>query len=326
MVRRHGRAAGPRPPKLPPIREPAEIVGHVTAGAAAETGLRKGTPVLVGGGGSPLALLGSGVCSPGMGSEVIGTSCIVTLIAKVPLLDPAICNVGTVEGGWGAFMLLDSGGDAVRWARRAFHDKALSYAEIVARAAEAPAGADGLFFMPYLTGERLGRHRNARAQFFGLAAGHGLAHLHRAVLEGVGFAVTRHVRLMESIAGQRLERIVASGGGARTDLWLKIKASAFGIPILVPKDRGMRPGRLRGAGGHRHRAVRLGSGGVFRLRGLRAGGPAGALMGRDLRPNAADVRNALRAQPSALRRSGRAFRAGRSQGRHDDVLESAAFP
>ena len=222
--------------KLPPIREPAEIVGHVTAGAASETGLRQGTPVLVGGGDYPLALLGSGVCSPGMGSEVIGTSCIVTLIAEAPLLDPAICNVGTVEGGWGAFMLLDLGGDAVRWARRAFHDKALSYAEIVARAAEAPAGADGLFFMPYLTGERLGRHRNARAQFFGLAAGHGLAHLHRSVLEGVALAVTRHIRLMEDIAGHRLERIVASGGGARTDLWLKIKASAFGIPILVPKE------------------------------------------------------------------------------------------
>ena len=55
--------------KLPPIREPAEIVGHVTAGAAAETGLLKGTPVLVGGGDYPLALLGSGVCSPGIESR-----------------------------------------------------------------------------------------------------------------------------------------------------------------------------------------------------------------------------------------------------------------
>ncbi len=71
-------------------------------------------------------------------------------------------------------MLLETGGDAMRWARRAFHDKALGYEAIVARAAEAPAGADGLLFMPYLTGERLGAHRNARAQFFGLGAAHGL--------------------------------------------------------------------------------------------------------------------------------------------------------
>lgn len=222
--------------KLPPIREPAEILGRVTAAAAAETGLRAGTPVLVGGGDYPLALLGSGVCRPGLGSEVIGTSCIVTLVATAPLLDPVISNVGTVEGGWGAFMLLDSGGDAVRWARRAFHEKALSYAEIVAKAEEAPVGSDRLFFLPYLAGERLGRHRNARAQLFGLAAGHGLAHLHRAVLEGVAFAVARQIRLMESVAGRRLERLVASGGGAKTELWLKIKASAYGIPILVPEE------------------------------------------------------------------------------------------
>ncbi len=159
--------------KLAPIRKPLEILGSVSAAAAAETGLRTGTPALVGGGDFPVALLGSGVCRPGLGSEMIGTSCIVTLVTKEPLLDPAISNVGTVEGDWGAFMLLESGGDAMRWARRAFHEKALSYADIVAKAAQAPAGADRLLFMPYLAGERFGEHRNARAQFFGLAAGHG---------------------------------------------------------------------------------------------------------------------------------------------------------
>lgn len=222
--------------KLAAIHNPLGILGGVTAAAAAETGLQQGTPVLVGGGDYPVALLGSGVCQPGLGSEMIGTSCIVTLVGTAPLLDPAISNVGTVEGDWGAFMLLESGGDAMRWARRAFHDNSLSYTDIVARAAEASAGADRLFFLPYLTGERFGQHRNARAQFFGIGAGHGLAHLHRAVLEGVAFAVRRHISIMEKIGGHRMERLVASGGGARTDLWLKIKASAYGIPILVPQE------------------------------------------------------------------------------------------
>jgi xylulokinase len=222
--------------KLPPIREPLEILGAVTARAAGETGLAEGTPVLVGGADYPVALLGSGACRPGLASDVTGTSCILTLIADAPLLDPEICNVATVEGHWGPFVLLETGGDAMRWARRAFHERALGYEDIVARAAEAPAGADGLLFMPYLTGERLGAHRNARAQLFGIGAGHGLPHLHRAVMEGVAFAANRYLRIMEKAAGRRLERVIASGGGAKTALWLKIKASIYGIPIVVPKE------------------------------------------------------------------------------------------
>ncbi|MGH6859753.1 MAG: xylulokinase, partial [Phyllobacterium sp.] len=222
--------------KLAPLRNPTEILGRVTRKAAMETGLREATPVLVGGADYPVALLGSGVCRPGIGSEVMGTSAIITAVAGKPLLNPAVCNVGTVEGNWGAFMLLESGGDAMRWARRAFHERQLSYADIVEKASEAPAGSDRLFFMPYLAGERLGAHRNARAQYFGIGAAHGLAHMHRAILEGVAFAVKRHMNVLDAISGAPLERVVASGGGAKTRLWMEIKASVYGIPILVPSE------------------------------------------------------------------------------------------
>ena len=222
--------------KLPPIREPLEILGSVTAAAAAETGLPEGLPVLVGGADYPVSLLGSGACRPGLASDVTGTSCILTLIADAPLLDAEICNVATIEGHWGPFVLLETGGDAMRWARRALHDNAITYDEIVTRAASAPAGSDALFFMPYLTGERLGAHRNARAQFFGLGAAHGLPHLHRAVMEGVAFAAARHLKVMERAAGRKLERVIASGGGAKTELWLKIKASVYGVPVVAPKE------------------------------------------------------------------------------------------
>lgn len=222
--------------KLTPIREPVEILGAVTEEAARETRLRAGTPVLVGCGDYPMAMLGSGVSRPGLGSDVTGTSCIVTVIAEKPLLAPEICNVGTPDGKWGAFVLLESGGDAMRWARRAIHENGWSYEAVAAKAAEAPAGAQRLFFLPYLVGERLGAHRNARAQFFGLTAEHGLSHLHRAVMEGVAFAATRHLHLMEACSGRKVERIVASSGGAKSDLWLRIKASAYGIPLLVPAE------------------------------------------------------------------------------------------
>jgi xylulokinase len=227
---------GIEPAMLPAIRSPGEILGGVTASAARETGLAEGTPVLVGAGDFPAALFGSGACRPGLGSDVTGTSSIITGIVAEPMIDPVVCNVATVEGNWGAFVLLESGGDAMRWARRAFHENSLDYGQIVAKAAEAPAGAGALFFLPYLTGERFGAHRNSRAQFFGIAANHGLAHLHRAVMEGVAFAVAAQIRSMEAASGLHIERVVASGGGARAPLWLKIKSSIYGIPIVVPEE------------------------------------------------------------------------------------------
>ena len=90
----------------------------------------QGTPVLVGGADYPVALLGSGACRPGLASDVTGTSCILTLIAAAPLLDREICNVATVEGHRGPFVLLESGGDAMRWARRALHENALGYEDM----------------------------------------------------------------------------------------------------------------------------------------------------------------------------------------------------
>ncbi len=221
--------------KLPPIHRPTDILGAVTARAAAETTLLAGTPVLASASDFPMALLGSGACRPGRGSDVTGTSSLVTLMGARPIVHPELCNTATPNALWGAFVIVDAGGDAMRWARRAFHENALDFDAIVAKAAQAPAGADGLFFLPYLSGERLGAKTNSRAQLFGLTASHGLAHLHRAVLEGVAFGLRRVVATMRG-AGARLERLMASGGGAKTRLWLRIKASMLDTPVVVPAE------------------------------------------------------------------------------------------
>jgi len=217
---------------LPPIREPDEVLAGVSAAAAAETGLLEGTPVVVGICDYPAALLGSGVVAPGLASDVTGTSTLLTLCTERPVLDPIITNVRGALPNWSAFTILDAGGDAMRWARRAFHEKQYDYARIVDLAASVPAGADFLLFLPYLNGERLGPQTGSRAQFIGLTSGHGAGHLHRAVMEGVAFAAARNLRIMEA-AGNRLDRMIAAGGGARTRLWLEIKASAYGCPILT---------------------------------------------------------------------------------------------
>lgn len=222
---------------MPEILEAADPLGPVTPEAAAATGLLAGTPVAVGIGDFPATLLGCGALHPGTGSDVTGTSTLITLLAERPVLDPTITNVRTADpGAWAAFTILDAGGDAMRWARRAFHEKALGYEGIVAKAAEAPPGCDGLLFLPYLGGQRLGRHANARAGFHGLASAHGLPHLHRAVMEGVAFAARRNLDLMRARGHQGLDRVVAAGGGAKTRLWLEIKAAAYGCPVLTVEE------------------------------------------------------------------------------------------
>ena len=221
---------------LPPLKDASEILATVSKQAARETGLLEGTPVVVGAGDYPVTLLGSGVTQPGMGSDVTGTSTLITLMTEQPVLDPVITNVRAAAGGaWGAFTILDAGGDAMRWARRAFHDNQYSYERIVELAGEVPAGADRLVFLPYLNGERLAKQGNSRAQFVGLTSSHHAGHLHRAVMEGVAFASRRNVEIIKS-RGNKLERLVAAGGGAKTRLWLEIKASIYGCPILTPAN------------------------------------------------------------------------------------------
>lgn len=220
------------PALLPPIHEPFDVLAPVSTAAAAETGLEPGIPVVIGISDYPAALLGSGVVAPGLASDVTGTSTLLTLCTEAPVLDPIISNVRGALPNWSAFTILDAGGDAMRWARRAFHEKHYDYDRIVSLASSAPAGADMLLFLPYLNGERLGAHTNARAQFIGLKSGHGAGHLHRAVMEGVAFAAARNLRIMEA-AGNRLDRMIAAGGGARTRLWLEVKASIYGCPIVA---------------------------------------------------------------------------------------------
>ena len=220
---------------LAPIRDPLDVIGPLAADAAGELGLPAGLPVLAGAGDYPAALLGSGVMAPGMASDVTGTSTIITLLHEAPVIDAQVSNVATVEGNWGSLTLLDAGGDAVRWARRAFHANRRGYDEVTQAAAGAEAGAGGLFFLPYLSGERFGEHRNSRAQFFGLTAAHGLPELHRAVLEGVAFSVRLALGALQGDA-PRPERFVAAGGGAKSGLWLRIKASMYGVPYLVPRE------------------------------------------------------------------------------------------
>ena len=222
------------PKLLPPVFHAAAVIGPVSSDAAAETGLLSGTPVAAGTSDFAATLLGSGVSNEHRGSDITGTSTLITAYAPQPLKDPIVTNMRTADGAWAAFTILDAGGDAMRWARRALHRNEASYEAIAAMAAAAPPGADRLLFLPYLNGERLGGAACARGEFFGLTSGHDAGHMHRAVMEGVAFAARRNLVILERKSG-RIESIVAAAGGAR-GLWLEIKASIYDRPILMTAD------------------------------------------------------------------------------------------
>lgn len=227
--------AGIDPAILPPLLPSTQRVGTVSEAAAAATGLRPGLPVLAGAGDFPAAILGSGVTRPGTVSDITGTSFLLTCLRAEPLRDPQIMNVALASGGWGAFAVVDAAGDAIRWASRSLDRGLHSYEQLSQEASGVLPGAGGLLFLPYLTGERLGQGASSRGAFLGLTAHHGPAHLHRAVMEGVILAMDEAFAPILARTG-RPEAIISAAGGARSDLWLSIKADVFGCPVIAPEE------------------------------------------------------------------------------------------
>ncbi|CNH51369.1 carbohydrate kinase [Yersinia massiliensis] len=222
--------------QLPALYLSSDVIGQIDQSAAAATGLPVGIPVVAGAADMAATLLGSGVYQPGTASDSTGTSTLLTVVAKQPLLDPWVNNLHLANSAWGGFTILDAGGDAMRWARMALNDSRLNHQQMLDLAANVSPGAEGLLFLPYLTGERLAEHTNSRAQFFGLQRKHRQEHLYRAVLEGVALAALRNLQQLRRCT-QEPDAMIASGGGARSALWLQIKSSAYNLPILQTRNQ-----------------------------------------------------------------------------------------
>ena len=184
---------------LPRTYEGPEITGTVTAAAAAATGLRAGTPVVAGGGDQAANAVGVGVVSPGTMALSLGTSGVVFAATDRPLYEPAgrvhaFCHA--VPGRWHMMSVMLSAAGSLRWFRDALAP-GVEFGDLVAAAAEVPAGSDGLLFLPYLSGER-SPHPDplARGAFVGLTVSHDRRHMTRAVLEGVAFGLRDGLDLM----------------------------------------------------------------------------------------------------------------------------------
>jgi xylulokinase len=208
---------------LPPALESPSVSGRTF----------DGVPVAAGAGDQAAGALGVGAYAPGPISIVLGTSGVVLSSLSAFERDPqarlhVFCHA--VPGRWHAMGVMLSAAGSLGWFRDAFAPGA-GYDELVADAAKTAAGAGGVVFLPYLSGERTPHaDPNARAAFVGLRIGHDRGTLARAVLEGVAYGLRDSLELLLEL-GVRPEVARASGGGARSRLWREIVASVLELPL-----------------------------------------------------------------------------------------------
>src|SRR6185369_1527566 len=229
-------ALGIDPAWMPPTFEGPEPTGSLTGAAAAETGLRPGTPVVAGGGDQAANAVGTGVVSPGTVALSLGTSGVIFAATDRPIFEPAgrvhaFCHA--VPDRWHLMSVMLSAAGSLRWFREALAPD-LSFADLVQAAGEVPAGSDGLLFLPYLTGER-SPHPDplARGAFVGLTVRHDRRHLTRAVLEGVAFGLRDGLDLMIAAGMPAPGEIRVSGGGTSSALWRQILADVLDAEIAT---------------------------------------------------------------------------------------------
>ncbi len=233
-------ASGLDASRLPPILEAAEVAGTLLPAAAEDLGLPAGIPVVTGGADTPVGMVGAGVVTPDALLLTISTGGQLAVPAVTPEVDltgrsHTFCAALPPESsaGWYRMAASLSAGMALAWLRDAVLglQGADAYDRMLGWAANAPPGARGLVFLPYLAGER-SPHMDpgARGVLMGLTAAHGRNELVRAVVEGITLGCYDASRALEE-AGRPPGSIVFAGGGSRSPLWQQILADIFDLPV-----------------------------------------------------------------------------------------------
>jgi xylulokinase len=230
---------------LPRVAESPEVTGVISVEAAASTGLRAGTPVVGGAGDQAASAVGNGIVEPGLVSCTIGTSGVVFSHLEKVAFDPqgrvhTFCHA--VPGKWHVMGVTQGAGLSLQWFRNQLAAGAVRTAEargvdpydvLTEEAAQAPAGSEGLFWLPYLMGERTPHlDATARGGWVGMTAKHTRAHLVRSVIEGVSYSLNDCLSIIAEL-GVDVTAVRASGGGARSPFWREILAGVFNCPIAT---------------------------------------------------------------------------------------------
>jgi xylulokinase len=220
---------------LPQVVESSELTGRISQRAAKVTGLAEGTPVVAGAGDQAASAIGNGIVEPGCVSCTLGTSGVVFAQMQAPAYDSAgrvhtFCHA--VRGAWHVMGVTQGAGLSLQWFRNNLAP-GTSYDDLTKEAATSPAAADGLFWLPYLMGERTPHlDASARGGWVGLTAKHTRADLIRALLEGISYSQKDCLDIVEQLSGP-VESVRVSGGGARSAFWRQMLADVFGKRVAV---------------------------------------------------------------------------------------------
>jgi xylulokinase len=230
---------------LAPVYESVEISGRVSKRAAELTGLAEGTPVVGGAGDQAAGGVGNGIVREGILSATLGTSGVVFAHTDKMTLDPkgrvhTLCHA--VPGCWHVMGVTQAAGLSLKWFRDNFCIPEIETAKqmeidpyvLLDKEAElSPAGCDGLYYLPYLMGERTPHlDPDARGVFFGLSARHSRRDMLRAVMEGVGYSMKDCLEIIKGM-GVPIKEVRASGGGGKSPFWRQMLADMFGKTIVT---------------------------------------------------------------------------------------------
>lgn len=217
---------------LPPLVPSLSVIGQLRDGAARVLELPEGVAVSAGGGDNMCSAIGTGAITEGRVVVSLGTSATAFARRDAPAVDPqgeaaAFCSS---DDGWLPLACTLNATGAMDWIRGLFGWDRPRFERAIR---DAPPGADGLSFLPYLVGERTPEAPRAAGAFAGLRTGHGRDHFVRAVTEGVTFGVAYAIEALAR-AGVATKRVSVVGGGAASDAWCQLCADVLGVPVDRP--------------------------------------------------------------------------------------------
>ena len=220
---------------MPPVHEGTQVTAAISRAGAAATGLQVGTPVVGGGGDQAAGAIGMGCVTAAAIGVTVGTSGVVFAPLETYAYEPdgrlhVFCHA--VPKTWHFMGVMLSAAGSLQWYRDSLA-AGLDFDRLLGEAASVPAGSEGLFFLPYLSGERT-PHPDplARAAFIGMTSRHSRGHLTRAVLEGVAFGLKDSFTLIAGAGLPDRFEVRISGGGAKSAVWQQIIADALGAPLV----------------------------------------------------------------------------------------------
>ncbi|MBB6096818.1 xylulokinase [Deinobacterium chartae] len=225
---------------FPEVLPSSAIIGGLSARWAQATGLPRGLPVVAGAGDNAGAAVALGLSSraAGVGSLSLGTSGVIFVPLDRPTPDPQgrVHLFAHADGGYHLLGVTLAAAGSLEWFRRSLAAHT-SFETLILEAARVPPGAEGLSFVPYLAGERSPHlDPDLRGVLSGLSLAHGRGHIVRAILEGAAFALRDALEVMRPLAA--LHELLAVGGGARAEPWLRATGAILQVPLSRPTLEG----------------------------------------------------------------------------------------